>query len=352
MPVVGAHFYIGDTESADLLKQIPPDWHYTRFDAVDILYVGPVVCHATNHTFSLQYFKKDHGHHVSVDYSARFEWVIKQARYQNPQIKIIASQWYGDDNVLNDLKDTDPTITTDRIEKYTDSVRDFHASWQRKTYSHDGRDISLRVDGYDVDYEPNNNVAIAPKVYEKIRGKVEKFTGDNRIPPYLLSLTPATSEYVKEIAPFVDYINMQNYDGGIWVSPEEYISIIKPSPPSKLIWGLNAEVTEKNYPKHSNENTNFLSIDEQLSVVSRLHLGGMWVWRLSSDNWVYENAVQLYVYNKLHPEAPKIGPAGLDENVRKSFQTGGRGSDGKLATPFTREEWHAANPNLRDVNFA
>ena len=356
MPVVGAHFYVGDG-SAEQLKTIPSDWYYTRFDAVDILYVGPVVCRHTDHIFSLQYVNDKN---ETVDYSNRFEWVVKRARYENPQIKIIASQWWGSSNVLADLKSNpNETIispeTADRIEKYTDSVRDFLISWQRKTFSHGGTDISLRVDGYDIDYEVGNIVDIVTKVYEKIRGKVDQFTGDNHIPAYLLSLTPATSKYVKDIAPFVNYINMQNYDGGIGVSAEDYINTIKPSPPSKLIWGLEAEETFKSYPKVWNENTNtsrakatdFYSIDEQLGEFSRLHLGGLFVWRLNSDNWVYENALQLYVYNKLHPEAPKVGPAGLDVNVPKGFERGGRDENGKPVTPFTPEEWKAAHQWLR-----
>lgn len=55
----------------------------------------------------------------------------------------------------------------------------------------------------------------------------------------------------------------------------------------------------------------------------------------------------MYVYNKLHPEAPKVGPAGLDVNVPKGFERGGRDKDGKLATPFTPEEWKAAHQWLR-----
>ncbi|KAL9040711.1 MAG: hypothetical protein Q9214_004375, partial [Letrouitia sp. 1 TL-2023] len=279
MPVVGAHFYIGDVSPDHSIDTIPTDWYYARFDDVDILYVGPVWCRQTNHIFSLQYVDNKN---PPVDYSVRFEWVIKHA------------------------------------------LRDFLASWQRKKYVHAGKPVSLRVDGYDVEYKDGNTVDIVTKVYEKIRGKVDKFTVDNNILSYLLSLTPATSKYVKDIAPFVDYIKMQNYDRGIGVSAEQYRTIINPLPPSKLIWGLHAEATFKNYPKVWNENTNspmakvtdFYSIDEQLGEVSRLQLGGSWVWRLTSDNWVYENAVQLYVYNKLHPEAPKVGPAGLDVNVR------------------------------------
>lgn len=348
MPVVGAHFYIGDG-SAEQLKTIPSDWYYTRFDCVDILYVGPLVCRKTDHLFSLQYVSNEN---VSIDYSVRFEWVIKRARYENPQIKIIASQWWGSDNVLADLKSSRDEAaispeTAGRIERYTDSVRDFLASWQQKTYFHGGKTISLRVDGYDVDYETGNTVDIVTNVYEKIRTKVDKFTTDHQIPTYLLTLTPAESIHVKEIAPFVNLINMQTYDGGRAVSADDYVTIIQPSPPSKLTWGLEAEVTSLNYPKAQDGSPAVLSIDEQLGEVSRLHLGGLYVWRLTSDNWVYENAVQVYVYNKLHPEAKRFAPPGLDVSVHKGWERGGRGADGKLVSPFTPEEWKALHPGLR-----
>ena len=145
MPVVGAHFYVGDA-SAEQLKTIPSEWYYTRFDAVDILYIGPLVCRKTDHLFSLQYVNEKN---ESIDYSTRFEWVIKRARSENPQIKIIASQWWGKDNVLADLKSSRDEVaispeTTGRIEKYTDSVRDFLASWQQKTYVHSPSSGRLR----------------------------------------------------------------------------------------------------------------------------------------------------------------------------------------------------------------
>lgn len=348
MPVVGAHFYVGDA-SAEELKTIPSEWYFTRFDAVDILYVGPLVCRKTDHLFSLQYVNKDN---EFIDYTPRFEWVIKRARSANPQIKIIASQWWGKDNVLADLKSSRDEVaispeTTARIEKYTDSVRDFLASWQQKTYVHDGKTISLRVDGYDVDYEIGNRVDIITNVFEKIRAKVDQFTGAHQIPPYLLTLTPDRSIHVKEVDPFVNYINMQNYDGGRVLSASDYINIIQPSsPPSKLIWGLTAENTSLNYP---NSNTGgVLSLDEQLGEVSRLNLGGLFVWRLTSDNWVYENAVQVYIWNKLHPEATKLfAPPGLDANVHQGWERGGRDENGKLASPFTAEEWKAAHPGLK-----
>lgn len=347
MSVVGAHFYVGDA-SAEELKTIPSNWYYTRFDAVDILYIGPLVSRRTDHLFSLQYIND---HNESIDYSTRFERVIKRARSQNPQIKIIASQWWGDKNVLADLKSSreETTIspeTTSRIEKYTDSVRDFLAAWQPKTSVHKGKTISLRVDGCDVDYEVGNREDIVPSVYEKLRAKVDKYAGDHRIAPFLLTLTPDRTFLVKEIAPFVNYINMQNYDGGRNDTADEYVARISSSSPStKLIWGTTAENTTLNMPNSSGDGV--MSIDDQLAEVSRLHLGGLFIWRLSSDNWTFENAVQVYVWNKLHPQATKTALPNLDANVHKGWERGGRDANGKLTSPFTGEEWRAAHPGLK-----
>lgn len=268
-------------------------WYYTRFDAVDILYVGPAVCRRTDHVFSLQYFNDEN---VLVDYSKRFEWVIKRARYINPQIKIIVSQWWGGSNVLVDLKSdfnekVISTETASRIEKYIDWVRDFLSSWQRKTYSQNGKTVFFRMDGYDVDYEPENTVDIVSTVFEKIRRKVDKFSDDNHVPSYLLSLTPAEIDHVKDVNAVVDYINLQTYDEGRRVSAKQYVKLINPSPSTKLIWGLTAEATLKNWPKGKINFINptvadVLSIDEQLDKITHLQLGGIFVWRLNSNNWI------------------------------------------------------------------
>ena len=113
MPVVAAHFYIGDA-NGEQLKTIPPDWYYTRFDAVDILYVGPAWCRNTDHTFSLQVNDKG----VTNDFSFRIKRVVTRARWLNPQIKIIVSQWWGAPNVLailNASPDEETTLSAQTI---------------------------------------------------------------------------------------------------------------------------------------------------------------------------------------------------------------------------------------------
>ena len=104
-------------------------------------------------------------------------------------------------------------------------MRDFLASWQLQTATYGGKNISLRVDGYDVDYEIGNTVNLAITVYAKLRAKIDKLAGD-RIPKYLLTVTSANIKGIHDIAPHVDFINMQNYDGGRKFSPDNYVDAI------------------------------------------------------------------------------------------------------------------------------
>jgi len=77
--------YLSDNQQYDT---IPPEWSDINFKDVDVLNIGPAGVQSDG-TFGL-YNSPQTG-----DLANRFKWVMQTARSQNPNIKIIVSQWWG-----------------------------------------------------------------------------------------------------------------------------------------------------------------------------------------------------------------------------------------------------------------
>lgn len=338
---------------------IPPDWSKYRFDTFDFLYISPFEISPTRASFvpgSDVYDPSRDGivfgctggtvKNRTGIYTKRFEWIIKQARTQNDQVKIMVMQFYGgpDFRVLN----------TEQLRKdYTDSVKDFLEEWQGKTYKPDsGKEIRLRVDGYDVDYEwtektvggtrireDGNRQPWAPDILHMIRQKLDRLS---MTPKFYVTITAADthnlgrSKHSKDLAHDLDFVNMQNYDGGRGFTPEKYLNDIPKLQPSQLVWGITVENTGLNELLHSLDD----NIQKYLNGVGSTQFAGIMVWRLNSDNWVYENMVQLAVYNKVHS---RVSAAGLDDKVKQGWPLAGRDKTGKKVPPFSADDWVAAN---------
>ena len=86
LPISTAWMYMADDQA---YNQIPSYWSQIDFSDVDVLNVGPAGVQADG-TFGL-YNSAQTG-----DLAHRFKWIIQTARKQNPKIKIIVSQWWGD----------------------------------------------------------------------------------------------------------------------------------------------------------------------------------------------------------------------------------------------------------------
>ena len=319
--IAASHIYLwgkGDDESWD---HIPDSWKNIRFSAVDILYVSPFLCYKDG-SFGLPGIT---ALNRNGDLFERFRWVVKEARKQNSLIKIIAMQWWGSEGNFSLLK------TDNMRETYAKSVKDFLKLWHDKTDPE--TKISLRVDGWDVDYEGHPNVdaggnvqTYVPDILSKIRREVDKLSSELKIARFQVSITAATSNCLQNIpADVLDYVNMQNYDGGLSSPPEDYFEAIPGLNPSKLLWGISSELTEKN-------DQSITSIDAAVSKMKEDHgpgtdgvkkgpLGGIMMWRLNSDNWVFENIAQISLYNKIHSKASPVDK--FDKQVQDGWNSNG-----------------------------
>lgn len=270
-PIAAAWFYLSDTHD---YREIPADWSHIAFDKVDVLYVGPSGIQDDNR-FGL------YDSEATGPLRHRFEWLAERARQDNPDIKIVISQWWGNGQLvwgkpLSSLTD-EATIQT-----YAQSVAEFMAYYQ--TYNN-GR---YALDGFDIDYEDNNVTATFPRLAVVLKEALQDVSARYG-KTFRLTLSPADGDYLDaaSLAPF-DYINMQSYAGGMDIPPEAFLELGVPA--NKILFGICPE-----------SNCDTFSVTEVLDTYRRYGLAGIHLWRLNSDNYVYEDQVQRQIHAALHP---------------------------------------------------
>lgn len=268
LPISAAWMYLSDDQQYDT---IPSTWSSIDFKEVDVLYVGPAGVQADG-TFGL--FNSP----ATGDLANRFRWVLQTARGQNPGIKIIVSQWWGNgDNIWG--KALDSLTTSAALTAYADSVAGF-----LKQYL----DVSGGVDGYDIDYESNNVVSGVPSLVSQIREQMDALSGENGGRPFYLTVSPAATEYLDQAVPSLNFVNMQTYAGGWGLTPQTFTAL--GLQPNQLLYGICPET-----------NCMTRSVPYVEAQYTRNNLAGIHLWRLNSDNYVEEGQVQAQVYSFLHP---------------------------------------------------
>jgi hypothetical protein len=282
LPISTAWMYMADDRA---YNQIPAYWSRIDFRDVDVLNVGPAGVQADG-TFGL-YKSSQTG-----DLANRFRWVIQTARAQNPHIKIIVSQWWGNGtgiwgSALSTLR------SAAAIQKYTGSVHDFLAAYLNTAGG---------VDGFDIDYESNNVVVSTPVITRQIRAQLSRLSRDNRDRPFYLTVSPATIAFLYGAVGSLDLVNMQTYGGSIGLAPQTFIGLGFRS--TQLLYGICPE-TDCGTP----------SLPQVQQAYTANNLAGIHLWRLNSDNYVYEGQVQRQVSRFLHgtaaaPATPKTSPPG------------------------------------------
>ena len=315
---------------------IPEKTKLIRFDTIDILIIAPF------------FVQKDHGYifgcyggtaaNPTGDLTTQFEYIVRTARLANPNVKIIAEQFYGSDADYTKLD------SPDKIKKYTDSVAHFLNLWQHKTYKDpaSGKTVSLRIDGYDVDYEwttddqsnSGNQQPWAPEVLSQIRTKVDALKAS---PKFLVSVTPATTACLegsdKNLYKVLDYVIMQNYDGGAGTTANHYLQAIPGIKPSQLLFGISAEVVSKNLDSVRSMDDAINSFKTEYTGTTETGpLGGLFIWRLNSDNWVFENMTVVALYSKIN-NIP--APDGMGESVDRGLEDNGT----SRRDPYTQQVW-------------
>jgi hypothetical protein len=267
LPISTAWLYMSDDQA---YNKIPAYWSSIDFRVVDVLYVGPAGIQADG-TFGLYKSPK------TGDLANRFKWVLQTARKQNPNIKIVVSQWWGNGDgiwgrplsVLQSAAD---------IQKYTSSVRTFLAAWLKTAGG---------VDGYDIDYEANNVTANTATIAQQIRAQLSSLSKDSGGRPFYLTVSPAQTTYLKPAAGSLDFVNMQTYAGGSGLTPKDFLQMGLKS--TQLLYGI---CPETNCPSPT--------LPQVKQAFTANKLAGIHLWRLNSDNHPYEGQVQKQVYDFLH----------------------------------------------------
>jgi hypothetical protein len=361
-PFVAGHMYLwGQGTPSTQWEQIPDEWKMYRFDAVDILFVTPFIVTPIGE-FSTG--TADNGKSLAE----RFKWVLGYAREKNPKIRIIAMQWYGDggdgngfaaleENNTQSIK-KDPAAVTKYIKTYTDSVAKFFEEWHYKSITtNSGKVVPARIDGYDIDYEEHVVVPDVPTILSQLRSKLNaltvKINTENKkhgittpSQPFTISLSSATTSFLQSTAKSLDYINMQNYDGGRSTPPAHYMRDIDGLQSHQLVYGMTSEMTMLNEYDNSTKSTLETVLQKFKagyidSKTPHGHAGvpfaGLMIWRLNSDNRIFENAVQVLVYNAVHniqlPFTPNLG------DVNAVWQSGGRDAQGNPSEKFKAWPW-------------
>ncbi|KAK3376040.1 glycoside hydrolase superfamily [Lasiosphaeria ovina] len=268
LPIAAAWVYLSDDQN---YTEIPSQWLQINFTVADVLLVGPVGLQEDG-TFGL-YSSQQTG-----PLANRFNWVIQQARSMNPDIKIIASQWWGSSpNIWG--YDISALQNETAIQKYAASVATFLQTWSS---------VSGGIDGYDIDYECYNVQDYAPALLTLVRQSLDALGKAEGGRKFYLTVSPASSSYLDETTQVVDFVNMQTYAGGSGITPQTLVSLGFKS--DQLLYGICPET-----------NCGGQTIDQVEQQYTANNMAGIHVWRLNSDNLVDEGKTAAQVYEFLHP---------------------------------------------------
>ncbi len=266
--IAAAWMYMSDAQQ---YGTIPQTWSNINFKDVDVLNVGPAGVQADG-TFGLYNSAK------TGDLANRFKWIIQTARSQNPNIKIIVSQWWGNgDGIWG--KSLSVVNTDAAVSKYTDSVAAFLQSYLS---------VSDGVDGYDIDYESNNIVSNISTITSQIRTKMDTLSKANGGRSFYLTVSPAQTRYLSAAVASLNFVNMQTYAGGSGLTPQDFTGMGLKS--QQLLYGICPET-----------NCSTPTVSQAEAQYTNNKLAGIHLWRLNSDNYIYEGKVQAQIYKFLHP---------------------------------------------------
>lgn len=345
-PLVATYWLLADEAMPQDASVIPPQWHLARFDTTDILYVCsffvlPRTDPATGsqtYKFGLQDGEPDNG--WLGRYENRYKWVVAEARTQNPDIRIVAGMMMWTDSEDNPLHIQDLSIlqTPESRTEFATSVKELLLEKSKETYMNSaGVAVSARIDGFDIDLEDGNLQPYLPDALTKLRSAFDSVGPSQKL---YLSVTPAWTTYLDDsCAASLDYLNMQNYDGGRNTGPEDYRRVVPSLKHAQMLWGLSSED-----PGEMNTCT---SVEDAVGRCKDLGLGGIMTWRLNSNNWVYQQMLQIQLYVEVKDIA---SPTKLRDSVVNGWRTGGKDTVGgkQIIPPWTEQDW-IANRQWRDT---
>ena len=316
-PFVGTHIRLYDIAPTDGASWniIPYQWLSIRFDAMDVLFISPF--HVEDKTNAFILGRDEHG-----TYMERFTWVIRSARTKNPLVKIILVQMMGRTFEGGDFE----TLTADQnnINSYAASVAAFLEPWyNRKLPSLDRTyEVDARLNGWEVDVEEGTDVEYLPIILTAVRRNLDALSAKLQAPIFTVSICPAwTTNLDATVANSVNYVNMQRYSGGAGTTAAAYKEKVGTKlADSQLIWGLCSEEPYRNAP----ETKDFAGLKKKVQEVVEGHEPGIWTWKVNSDNFLWANDFQVWLYNHIHPKTSKILlPNSKSEDVVARYYKGG-----------------------------
>lgn len=213
------------------------------------------------------------------------EWLIQDARQANPDIKLLVTLVWGTEDMLSQIFSSDQSRWQQEAAAFAANLKAYLDHWQ--------------LDGFDVDWEWPISNGLSEQQFAILFTAVRAAFGtDGR---YLLTLSPA--EVGNLDAPTVnsafDFVNLQLYAG---ISPQDYINA-----------GIQADLLAYGAKFESG----FQTAQE---AYEGYRAGGYAVatqWRLNSDNFHFEQAQQMILYQLIQgsaggafDDAPIAGAAG------------------------------------------
>ncbi|KAF2111249.1 hypothetical protein BDV96DRAFT_603360 [Lophiotrema nucula] len=301
-PYVGAHIGLYEPSPDNGVSwgaetKPPARYDQIRFDAVDVLHVGSFITTKEGH-LSIG-GSEDQPGGKKFNYAHRFEYIVKKARKMNPNIRIIAEQMFSGNEAYDNLG-KDPHKITTMVDIFTNSVRDFLLAWQAKPdVVFEGKLVSLRIDGYDVDYEGE---VVKPFTHDLLTKLHEKLNTDQKR-PFSVGITPYKTDEDQflnsSMAKSCDFVNMQRYDGGKYTMPKDYLEqgAIEGLDPAKLVYGIQIETPSLNAV--ANDTIEKIA-EAPWTKIEGKRVAGIWTWRLGSTPWESENLIQVWLYNLVH----------------------------------------------------
>ena len=317
-PFVGTHIRLWDHAPTDGASWdlIPYEWHFIRFDAIDVLFISPFHVEDKTHAFILG--RDEHG-----TYMKRFTWVIQSARTKNPLVKIIVVQMMDRTFEGGDFRNL--PADQNSINSYATSVAAFLETWyNHKLSSLDGTyKVDARLNGWEVDVEGGTDVEHLPTILSAVRHSLDALSVKLQAPKFTVSICPAWADNLDAtVADSVNYVNMQRYSGGAGTTAASYKGKVPKLADSQLIWGLCSEEPYRNAP----ETKDFDGMKKKVQDVVAGHEPGIWTWKVNSDNFLWANDFQVWLYNQVHPKTSKtpLPNSKSEDMVARYYEGGGR----------------------------
>ena len=197
------------------------------------------------------------------------DYVIRDARKNNPNIKIAGTLLWGNGNELSQIfpNPSDPDQK---------SANNFAANLMAYLKHYD-------MDGFDIDWESPISDQTTQTQFKLLIDAIGAQFKQQTDKTYYLTLSPASVGNLDATAvnDNIDFVNLQLYSG--FTSPEEF---------------KNAGVNPDLFAYGAKFESNFQTAEQAYQDNNNnYHYGIFTVWRLNSDNFVFEQAQQLQLYS-------------------------------------------------------